>query len=151
MAQPGVFDKGYFQKELGYLDLDTRHEICVLMLRRTSKNEDIPDFVRAAREYYGRTYVESLDWMKRYALYKVMQWLYQNNTRIIHHKAMKDNNMVSNFYKWESDEYGNLFSKYDDWKDYDLLSEEEQVMLCIEFEYEWDKKYKVRKLCEKRR
>lgn len=118
--------------KLSKLGLDARADVCIKILRDILDNCD-PNYVKAAWNFHGKTMIEKLDWDQRYAIYKIMQRICDNSDRILHHQAMRDNVLIVNWYKWKLDNDGERYATCDDWKYYDLLSIEEQELLCNEW------------------
>ena len=130
-AVPGVYDKDFFTEQLSRLYLDDRAYIVDMMWAKC-KFPQYPNLANSAREYYGREVVDGLCWMKRFALYKIMAWIWNNRVRILHHKIMKDRNLTKNVFNFVLDEEGNGYEKYDDHADWWLLSGEERNLLIRE-------------------
>ena len=110
-------DEQFFAKSLMALNLHERHEIVQMLYQQANKGMSEPNFAWVAWEWFGKRDVDLLDWDRRYALYKVIQWTSHRRERILHHKLMSDLDLRVNVYKWEVDAEGCRRARYDDYDD----------------------------------
>lgn len=91
-----------------------------------------PNYVWIAWRWFGKKKVEREDWHRRYALYKVIQWISQRRERILHHKLMRDLDLKVNVYKWVERADGTRYARYDDFDDCKYYTGTEMFLLCRE-------------------
>ena len=103
-----------------------------MLYKQKKKGMPEPNYVCIAWEWFGKRYVEALGWNRRYALYKVMQWLSDQRERILHHKLMSDLDLKVNVYQWEIDSDGCRRARYDDYEDCAYYTGTELFLLCRE-------------------
>ena len=132
MATCHRYDEEFFAESLMGLNLNQRHQIVQMLYKQTKKGMLEPNFVWIAWEWFGKSNVEALDWHRRYALYKVIQWLSDRRERILHHKLMSDLDLKVNVYKWEISADGYRRPRYDDYDDCEYYTGTELFLLCRE-------------------
>ena len=139
-TEPGVFDQRLFTSTLQRLNLDARHDIVELLYAQSRKGMSEPNYVWIAWEWFGKKKVEKEPWIRRYALYKVIQWISDRRERILHHKLMDELDLKVNVYKWETDAAGNRIARYDDYDDWTHYTEREIDLLYREKMTEYESK-----------
>ena len=132
MASGHGYDEKFFATSLMELNLNQRHEIVQMLYKQKKKGMPEPHFVWIAWEWFGKRDVEALDWNRRYALYKVIQWSSDRRERILHHKLMSDLDLKVNVYRWEVDSDGYRRARHDDYEDCAYYTGTELLLLCRE-------------------
>ena len=133
IPNPSRFDKAFFEQNMAFLHFDNRWEMIDLMytVRKMEPGQD-PNLADIARRYYGKNVVDALEWPKRFALYRCIAWIWNDQLRILHHRNMRDHNILTNVYRTRLDVNGNPYDLYDDHKDWKLLTDVERNLLIME-------------------
>ena len=127
-----MYDQQLFESTLMGLNLEQRHDIVKLLYRQTKNGMSEPNYVWIAWEWFGKANIEAMDWVSRYAIYKVIQWISDRRERILHHKLMSDLDLKVNVYKWEVDDKGFRKARYNDYDDCEYYTGTELFLLCRE-------------------
>ena len=134
--------------------LGENHPVVISEKARLKNNidwqtEDQPDFVLAARQFWGTEMVDRQSEQIRFGMYQAMVWIYKHRYNILDHVTWRDfkGGMPYNWWKWQFDAKRGIWIELYDDSDWTYYTQEEILLLQKELVYEKKTNFRTRMTC----